>query len=111
MRQLESVSPYESADPETKRVWWSDAGVHQDITFPVHPDPISGMHCWHQMVRVEKPRRTIGLEIFLSIRIFPSRFIRDGRHWRVRLRGREVCGGRSALPGWCGGRKRRSALT
>jgi anaerobic selenocysteine-containing dehydrogenase len=54
MRQLESVSPYESADKDTKRVWWSDAGVHQDITFPVHPDPISGMHCWHQMVRVEK---------------------------------------------------------
>jgi anaerobic selenocysteine-containing dehydrogenase len=54
MRQIESVSPYESADPETKRVWWSDAGVHQDITFPVHPDPVSGMHCWHQMVRVER---------------------------------------------------------
>ena len=46
--------PYESADPDTKRIWWSDAGVHQDITFPVHPDPISGMHCWHQMVRVER---------------------------------------------------------
>jgi len=54
MRQLESVLPYDSPDPETKRVWWSDAGVHQDITFPVHPDPVSGMHCWHQMVRVEK---------------------------------------------------------
>jgi len=54
MRQLESVSAYQSADKDTKRVWWSDAGVHQDITFPVHPDPISGMHCWHQMVRVEK---------------------------------------------------------
>jgi hypothetical protein len=26
--------------------------VHQNITFPVHPDPISGMHCWHQKVRV-----------------------------------------------------------
>jgi len=22
------------------------------MTFPVHPDPISGMHCWHQAVRV-----------------------------------------------------------
>ena len=43
-----------AADADTKRVWWSDAGVHQDITFPVHPDPISGMHCWHQMVRVER---------------------------------------------------------
>jgi anaerobic selenocysteine-containing dehydrogenase len=22
------------------------------LTFPVHPDPISGMHCWHQAIRV-----------------------------------------------------------
>jgi anaerobic selenocysteine-containing dehydrogenase len=54
LRQLTDVAPYESRDPDTGRVWWSDAGVHQDITFPVHPDPISGMHCWHQMVRVER---------------------------------------------------------
>ncbi len=54
MRQLSSVEPYQSRDPDTQRVWWSDAGVHQDITFPVHPDPISGMHCWHQLVRVER---------------------------------------------------------
>jgi hypothetical protein len=33
-------------------VWWSDAGVHHNIAFPVHPDPVSGMHCWHQKVRV-----------------------------------------------------------
>jgi len=26
--------------------------VHQNLTFAVHPDPISGMHCWHQAVRV-----------------------------------------------------------
>jgi anaerobic selenocysteine-containing dehydrogenase len=54
MRQIEGVAPYASPDPDTKRVWWSEAGVHQNITFPVHPDPISGMHCWHQMVRVER---------------------------------------------------------
>ena len=24
------------------------------IGIPVHPDPISGMHCWHQAVRVRK---------------------------------------------------------
>jgi hypothetical protein len=36
------------------RVWWTDAGVHQNLTFPVQPDPISGMHCWHQAVRVRK---------------------------------------------------------
>jgi hypothetical protein len=28
--------------------------VHQNITFPVHPDPISGMHCWHQRVTVAR---------------------------------------------------------
>jgi anaerobic selenocysteine-containing dehydrogenase len=48
------VTPYESADPDTLRIWWSDVGVHQNLTFPVHPDPISGMHCWHQAVRVKK---------------------------------------------------------
>jgi len=26
--------------------------VHQNLAFPVHPDPISGMHCWHQKVVV-----------------------------------------------------------
>jgi hypothetical protein len=28
--------------------------VHQNLTFAVHPDPISGQHCWHQAVRVRK---------------------------------------------------------
>jgi len=54
MRQVAGVTPYQSSDPDTGRVWWSDAGVHQNLTFPVHPDPVSGMHCWHQMVRVER---------------------------------------------------------
>ena len=51
-RQIHGVEPWESEDPSSSRVWWNDAGVHQNITFPVHPDPISGMHCWHQKVRV-----------------------------------------------------------
>lgn len=51
-RQVHGVRPWSSADPSSGRVWWSDAGVHQNITFPVHPDPVSGMHCWHQKVRV-----------------------------------------------------------
>ncbi len=54
MRQIRAVEPYDSPDPNSRRIWWSDAGVHQDIVFPVHPDPVSGMHCWHQLVRVEK---------------------------------------------------------
>lgn len=51
-RQVHGVRPWASEDPSSERVWWSDAGVHQNITFPVHPDPVSGMHCWHQKVRV-----------------------------------------------------------
>lgn len=54
MTRLAGVSPYQSSDPDTARIWWSDVGVHQNLTFPVHPDPISGQHCWHQAVRVRK---------------------------------------------------------
>jgi anaerobic selenocysteine-containing dehydrogenase len=52
LRRKVGVAPYDSADPDTRRIWWTDTGVHQNLTFPVHPDPISGMHCWHQAVRV-----------------------------------------------------------
>jgi hypothetical protein len=48
------VEPFASSDADTQRLWWTDAGVHQNLTFPVQPDPISGMHCWHQAVRVRK---------------------------------------------------------
>jgi hypothetical protein len=44
--------PFASSDPDTMRMWWTDLGVHQNLTHGVHPDPISGMHCWHQAVRV-----------------------------------------------------------
>jgi anaerobic selenocysteine-containing dehydrogenase len=54
MRVVEGIGAYKSADPDTSRIFWSDGGVHQNITFPVHPDPVSGMHCWHQRVRVER---------------------------------------------------------
>jgi len=54
MRHVEGVGPFKSDDPDSSRIWWREAGVHQNLTFPVHPDPVSGMHCWHQKVRVEK---------------------------------------------------------
>jgi ferredoxin len=53
MRQLEGVRPYESDDPDSARIFWREAGVHQNLTFSVHPDPMSGMQCWHQKVTVE----------------------------------------------------------
>ena len=54
MRVTDGIRRAKTDDPDTERIFWSDGGVHQNITFPVHPDPISGMHCWHQRVRVEK---------------------------------------------------------
>jgi hypothetical protein len=54
MRRARGVGPYPSTDPDTRKIWWTDVGVHQNLTFPVHPDPISGQHCWHQAVRVTK---------------------------------------------------------
>ena len=54
MTRESGAAPYESSDADTLRIWWNDVGVHQNLTFPVHPDPISGMHCWHQAVRVRK---------------------------------------------------------
>jgi anaerobic selenocysteine-containing dehydrogenase len=54
MRQVEGTRPFDSKDPDTRRIWWNEVGVHQNLTFPVQPDPVSGMHCWHQRVHLEK---------------------------------------------------------
>jgi len=54
MRRKSGVAPFKSDDPDTQRIWWTDVGVHQNLTFGVQPDPISGMHCWHQAVTVER---------------------------------------------------------
>ncbi len=54
MKQVHGAQPFKSDDPDSGRVWWSEVGVHQNLTFPVQPDPVSGMHCWHQRVTLEK---------------------------------------------------------
>ncbi len=54
MRRTKPVGKFASPDKDADKVWWSSGGVHQNMTFPVQPDPISGMHCWHQKVTVTK---------------------------------------------------------
>ncbi len=54
IRRIEPIHPYDSPDRDSKRVWWTDGGVHQNLTFPVQPDPVSGQHCWHQQVTLSK---------------------------------------------------------
>jgi len=55
MRQIHGIKPFKSDDPDSGRIFWQDGGVHQNLTFPVQPDWISGQHCWHQKVRVTRP--------------------------------------------------------
>ena len=57
LRHVEPLSAFESSDPDSSRIWWSDGGVHQNLAFPVQPDPISGMHCWHQKISAKKAPR------------------------------------------------------
>ena len=45
---LKGGGAWKTFDPDTERVWWRDVGVHQNLTHAVHPDPISGAHCWLQ---------------------------------------------------------------
>ncbi|NNF25701.1 MAG: molybdopterin-dependent oxidoreductase [Gemmatimonadetes bacterium] len=56
LTRKKGTGPFQSPDADTSRIWWTDVGVHQNMTFPVQPDPISGAHCWHQAVRVTPAR-------------------------------------------------------
>jgi anaerobic selenocysteine-containing dehydrogenase len=58
LRYRKGVEPFDSADPDSARIFWDDPGVHQNLAFGVQPDPLSGMHCWLQKVRMEPARPT-----------------------------------------------------
>lgn len=83
MRTISGPQPFDSPDPDSRRVWWREGGVHQNITFPVQPDPISGMHCWHQSVRVTpaEPEDRCG-DVFVDTRKSMEVF----REWMQRTR-------------------------
>jgi hypothetical protein len=66
------------------RIWWTDVGVHQNLTFPVHPDPVSGMHCWHQAVRVTKAGAT---DAYGDISVDTARAHEVYLKWIARTRG------------------------
>ncbi|HEX6076564.1 MAG TPA: molybdopterin dinucleotide binding domain-containing protein [Micromonosporaceae bacterium] len=83
MRRLAGVAPYRSTDRDTTRIWWTDVGVHQNLTFPVHPDPVSGQHCWHQAVRV---RRAAPDESYGDITVDTAKAHQVYRQWLERTR-------------------------
>jgi anaerobic selenocysteine-containing dehydrogenase len=77
------VSPYQSKDADTSRIWWNDSGVHQNLTFPVQPDPISGMHCWHQAVRI---RRAVASDSYGDVVADTRKMHQCYREWLERTR-------------------------
>ncbi|MBA3741734.1 molybdopterin-dependent oxidoreductase [Sporichthya sp.] len=52
LRYKGGIEPFESDDPDSKRIWWTDPGVHQNLAFAVQADPWSGQQCWLQKVRM-----------------------------------------------------------
>jgi anaerobic selenocysteine-containing dehydrogenase len=83
LRQVEGVGAFESSDPDSSRIWWSDGGVHQNLAFPVHPDPVSGMHCWHQKVTV-KP--AAAEDQYGDVYVDSARSMEVYREWLARAR-------------------------
>lgn len=83
VRRVGNIRPFDSPDPDSKRVWWVDGGVHQNLTFPVQPDPISGMHCWHQKVSVEKARAG---DQYGDIEVWPEKSQEIYKEWLAKTR-------------------------
>jgi anaerobic selenocysteine-containing dehydrogenase len=68
LRVIHGAKAWESSDPDTSRIWWSEVGVTQNLTHGVHPDPISGVHCWLQKaisVRKAKEDEHVG-DVFVD---------------------------------------------
>jgi anaerobic selenocysteine-containing dehydrogenase len=80
IRRVGDLGPFASSDPDSKRVWWTDGGVHQNLTFAVQPDPISGMHCWHQKVVVEKARPD---DRYGDVEVDTSKSMEAFREWKA----------------------------
>jgi anaerobic selenocysteine-containing dehydrogenase len=83
MRQVEGVRPYESKDPDSSRIFWRESGIHQNLTFPVHPDPVSGMHCWHQKVTVTPAHAG---DCYGDISVDPARAYEIYKEWMAMTR-------------------------
>jgi anaerobic selenocysteine-containing dehydrogenase len=60
LEQVEGIQPrskvwqFSEYNKDLDNIWWDGlTGSWQNAVAPAHPDPISGMHCWHQKVLLE----------------------------------------------------------
>jgi hypothetical protein len=97
LRRTGDVGPFASSDPDSKRVFWRDGGVHQNLTFPVQPDPISGMHCWHQLVTVT---RAAPGDRYGDVVVDPDRAMAVYREWLAKVPDRTVTPDNLRRPRW-----------
>ena len=85
---LEAGRSWDSCDPDTSRIWWKDVGVHQNLTHAVHPDPVSGAHCWLQRaisVRKAKPGERHG-----DVSVDTGKSMKVYREWLALARSAEM---------------------
>ncbi len=60
IRYIEGIKPFKAKrfaeyNRDSGNIWWDGlSGAWQNAAASAHPDPISGMHCWHQKVLIEK---------------------------------------------------------
>jgi anaerobic selenocysteine-containing dehydrogenase len=59
LKYVEGIKPFKAErfadyNRDSGNIWWDGlSGSWQNAVAPAHPDPISGMHCWHQKVILE----------------------------------------------------------
>lgn len=84
LRVKHGAKAHESFDPDTARVWWEDVGVHQNLTHAVHPDPISGAHCWLQ--KATRVVRAAPSDRYGDVRVDTARSMAVYREWHALTR-------------------------
>ncbi|MCP4803866.1 MAG: molybdopterin-dependent oxidoreductase [Proteobacteria bacterium] len=78
------AGPYKSEDPDTERIWWQDVGVHQNLTHPVQPDPISGHHVWLQ--KALSVRKAVAGERHGEVHVDTDKSMAVYREWHAMTR-------------------------
>jgi len=59
LKYTKGITPFHTErfaeyNKDSDNIWWDGlSGSWQNAVAPAHPDPISGMHCWHQKVVLE----------------------------------------------------------
>ncbi|HHO50123.1 MAG TPA: formate dehydrogenase [Deltaproteobacteria bacterium] len=81
------AAAYQTIDPDTSRVWWNNVGVHQNLTHGVHPDPVSGAHCWLQ--RAVNVRRADPDDRYGAVEVDVARSMAVYREWKALARSAE----------------------